>query len=51
MRFEFIVDEHVKVSMLANLSCIQFVYKFRYSFIDILRIHYAEKSLKLFFAL
>ena len=31
--------------------CIQFFYKFRYSFIDILRIHYAEKSLKLFFAL
>ena len=41
-----LVDEHVKIGMLANLSGIKFFNKFRYSFMDILRTYHTEKSFK-----
>ena len=41
-----LMNEHVKVGMLANLSCVKIFYKFRYSFMDIRCTYHIEKSFK-----
>ena len=43
-----LVDEHVKIGMLANLSRIKFFDKSRYSFMDMFCTYHTEKSFKFF---